>query len=428
MLIISAKYLLTMESEPMLDGAIAIENGEIIDVGREEDLLGRFESAEHEDFPNHVLMPGLINTHTHLDMSLHKDFAFDPVRSLTQEGDFVHWLISCIDHKKKSNPDRQREAVEVGIEACIESGTTCVGDMGNFEGIFQCLEQSGLRAVIFPEVLSYDSQVAKDLYETAFAIVEKYMEFDSDLVNVGIGPYSPYTLSRNILKIMAQYCRSSRIPLMIHAAESFAEMEFFYNSSGSIAEKLFPNIGWGEDLPPALNRTPIQYLDEIQFFQAAPILVGCITVTDEDIGRIHRSKAKVVWCPRSYDYLKLGQPPIEKLLNQGILVGLGTDGISSTNTLSLWDEMRAALELSPIKNKRALAKDLLAMATRNGAQVLGIEAETGSLTRAKRADYIIVEAKDLGSLDDIYLYLVQQTRTYHIHRVAVAQNLLKMIN
>src|SRR3990167_5327997 len=229
--IISAKYLLSIDTDPLMDGAIAVENGEIIDVGKEEELLARYEDPLHEDYPNHILMPGLINAHTHLDMSLHKNFPFDPVRSVAVDVNFIDWLISCIEYKRSARADRLRQAVEEGIKACLESGTTCVGDMGSFEGIFQSLEQAGLRAVVFPEVLSYDPRVTKDLFESALAIVEKYIEYDSDLISVGVGPYSPYTLSRNILKIMSQYSRSAQIPIMIHAAESFSEMEFFYNST-----------------------------------------------------------------------------------------------------------------------------------------------------------------------------------------------------
>lgn len=410
-------------------GAIAVENGEIVDVGAEKDLRARYKNALREDYPGQVLLPGLINAHTHLDMTLHKDYPFDPVRSMTIDVNFVDWVMATIAHKKQTPQENLQNAVNQGLEACIEAGTTCVGDMGSYEGIFQCLEQVGIRAVIFPEVLSYDSFMAKDLYENALAIVEKYADFESERISVGIGPYSPYTLSRNILKIMAQYCKSSGLPLMMHTAESFSEMEFFYNSSGDIATLLFPNIGWGDNLPPAFGKTPIAYLDEINFFDCQPILVGCVQATREDLDRIAKKGAKIVWCPRSYDYLKVGLPPFRDILDKKIPLALGTDGISSTNTLSLWDELRFAYEMMTGGNVSVTAQDLFKMVTLHAARVLGLQDSIGSLAIGKKADYIVVDLDKKGKNEsDIYLNLLSHTKTYHVRKVVVEGQTLKSVN
>lgn len=426
--IISAKYVVTMEGEEIFDGAIAVEGDEIIDVGTEKDLLARYEDALHEDYPNHVILPGLINAHAHLDMTLHRDYPFDPVRSIGVDMSFVDWLLNCIEYKKTATPDKLRQAVEKGIEDSLEAGTTCVGDMGSFEGIFHSLDQAGLRAVIFPEVLSYDSSVAKDLYQTALAIVEKYMEYDSELISVGIGPYSPYTLSRNILRIMSQYCHSSKLPIMMHASESFSEMEFFYNSSGDIATRLFPNIGWGDNLPPAYHKTPIQHLEEIDFLSVSPILVGCSQMTPEDISRLAKYRAKVIWCPRSNEYLKLGRAPIKKMRDQKVCVALGTDGISSVNTLSLWDELRKAFELNAQEGWGLSAKELLAMVTTEASHALGLSQDIGSFSKGKKADYLVVEMGELSKGEDIYAHLIQNTKTYHLHKIVINGRTIKSIN
>lgn len=417
-----------MGSDPIFDGAIAIENGEIIDVGHESDLLARYKNTSHEDYSHHVLMPGLINAHTHLDMTHHKNFPFDPVRTMGAHVNFVEWLLSCIDYKKSGSPDRFRSAIDEGLNTCVEAGTTCIGDMGSFEGIFQILHEAGVRAVVFPEILSYDSMVAKDHFETALAVVEKYIDYDSDLINVGIAPYSPYTLSRNILKIMAQHCRSSHLPIMLHAAESFSETEFFYNSTGDIASLLFPNIGWGENLPPSFHTTPVAYLDQINFLDSEPILVGCVNVTKNDIDRMANKGAKAVWCPRSNYYLKLAKAPIASMREKGIVTALGTDGISSTNTLSLWDELRFAFETIRQKKNGLASQDLLQMVTKDAATVLGIDDEVGTLETGKRADYIVVDIGDFPPRGDIYSHLIQHTKNYHIHKVAVNGQTIKRVN
>lgn len=429
MQLITAKHLLTMDSDPISDGAIVVEEGKIIEVGKKEDLASQYPKATRHDYSNHVLMPGLINAHSHLEMSAHKNYPFDPVRSMAIEVNFIEWLIGCIEYKKTNSPDKFREAIQKGVEASIESGTTCVGDMGSFEGIFEILKDRGLRAVVFPELITYDSEVAQDLYQTALALVEKYENFDSGLITMGLAPYAPYTLSRNILKITAEYCGSCELPLMLHTAESFSELEFFYNSSGDIATRYFNYTGWGENLPPNFQKTPVEYLEGIGFLKAMPILVGCVHATQADIDRIGKAKAKVVLSPRANHYLQIGEAPLVLMHQRGIDIALGTDGIASTNTLSLWDELRFVQErLSHKESNPITGKDLLNMVTRNSAKVLGLEESVGTLTKGKKADYIVIDASDIPSSGDLFSELIKTTKTYHIQKVVVSGKVLKSSN
>lgn len=426
MQILSAKYLITLFGEPIVDGAVAVENGEIIDVGKEEDLLKRYASASHEDYPNSVIMPGLINCHTHLDMSFYKDYPGDPVRKPTDNTNFIDWLMGCLNYKRRADMVEMRQAVEWGVDECIQSGVTCVADMGNYEGIFAVLEQKGLRAVVFPEVISYDNAVSKDLFESAMAIVEKYQEEDSDLINVGMGPYSPFTLSRNILRILSQFCRSSQIPLMIHAAASFSEMEFFHNSSGDIATKLFPNIGWN-DLPPEHQRTPVQHLSQIGFLECSPILVGCTQTTETDLQHIAQSGSKIVLTPRSSCYLKLGKPDFAAMLRHKVLVCLGTDGIPAVDTLSLWDEMRAFVE--QYQGEVPLTgHQVLALVTTHAAHALGLGDEIGSIQKGKRADLIVVDVSDISEEGDLLMNLIKGVKNYQVKSVMVNGCNVKSMN
>lgn len=415
-----------MDGDVIPNGGMVIEKGEIVAVGEKRALQAQYPQAQSEHFETHALFPGLINCHTHLDLTAHKNYSGDPVRSLASEVHFSDWLLSTIDFKKNSSPETLRSAVEQGLEECIEAGTTSVADMGSFDGIIQTVEDKGMRAVLFPEVLSYSSAAAQNLYETAMALVEKYQETESDLITVGMGPYSPYTLSRNILKILAQYCRASGIPLMMHAAQSFAEMEFFYNSTGELADKLFPNIGWGDNLPPAFHKTPIEYLQEIGFLETQPLLVGCVNATQSDIERLAKAQAKVVWCPRSNHYLKLGRFPLVDYLEKGVTVVLGTEGLSSNNSYSLWDELRFASELS--HSQGITAKALLEMVTTQAAFALGLEKEVGSLSVGKRADYVAIDLSHMQFSEDIYSELLRSTHAYHVHKVVVNGKTLKSVN
>lgn len=426
MQLISAKHLLTMDLNPISDGAMVVEEDKIIAVGKKVDLAKEYPNAKPEDYPNHVLMPGLINAHVHLEMSRHRDYPFDPVRSIAMEVNFVEWLIGCLEYKKTNPPQNFSQAITEGLEACIESGTTCVGDMGSFEGIFEILKGQGLRGVIFPELIVYDSHVAQDLYQSALALIEKYENFDSGLITMGLAPYSPYTLSRNILKIVAEHCRSSDIPLMLHAAESFSEVEFFYNSSGDIADRYFKYTGWGENLPPNFKKTPLEYLHDISFLKAQPILIGCVHATPTDLDRIAAASAKVVVSPRANKYLQVGEVPLSSMIEKNICVALGTDGIASTNTLSLWDELRFVLEKLNEENANKIkGKNLLEMVTKNAAKVLGLGDSVGTLTPEKKADYIVVDASDFPPKGDLYSNLIQTTKSYHVKKVVVNGKTLK---
>ncbi|MBU0505250.1 MAG: amidohydrolase family protein [bacterium] len=426
MQILSANYLLTMTGDPIIDGAVAVEGGEIIDVGTEEALLNRYHEAAHEDYPNHVIMPGLINSHVHLDMSFYKDFHFDPVRTDGLVVNFIEWLMGNIHYKKTALPNEKRQAIEWAIDECFQSGTTCVADMSSYEGIFTILEQKNMRAVVFPEVLSIDNEMTKELFESAMAIIEKYADYDSDLVSVGAGPFSPYMLSRNLLKIMAQVSSSSEVPIMIHAAESFSEMEFFHNSSGDIASKLFPNIGWDE-LPPEHQKTPIQHLSFIGFLEASPILVGCAQVTDTDLDHIAKSGSKVVITSRSHENLQQGIAPYRRLKERSIITALGTDGIPSVENLSLWDEMRAFVQHHSDANALT-GHEVLSMVTIAAAQALGLQDEIGSIEKGKKADLILIDLTSVPTEGDLAMNLIKNVNNYAIKSVMVSGKNVKSMS
>ena len=418
MQMITAKWVFPMNGPPISGGAVVLEGETILDVGTEADMVRRYPHTDRSDFPQHFVLPGLINCHTHLDVSNYQNYPGDPVRKM--DGgiiNYVDWLLDLFRYKRKATPALYHDAVESGVAACLRAGTTCVGDMGNYEGIFAMLEQKNMRGVIFPEVVNIDSQISKNLFETAMALVEKYQDMKSDLVRVGLGPYSPYTLSRNVLRILAQYCRSSQLPLMIHAAATFQEMEFFHNSTGDIAAKLFPNMGW-DDLPPAHHRTPIQHLLQIGFLDCQPLLVGCTQTTEDDLDVIAKSGAKIVVTARAGQSLQQGFPDLKKIMERKILTVIGTDGLPSVNSLSLWDEMRFFYET--YRSKVSLSgQQMLAMVTSQAALALGLQNEVGTLSKGKKADLIVVEATTVSEQGDLLLNLIQQTREQHMALVMV---------
>ncbi len=422
--IIAAAYALPMINGcPVVeDGAIACELGKIMAFGTRAELVERFPEAEVKNYPNEILLPGLVNAHCHLDLIDFQEQALIEADIMLPSQDFIDQIISSIEYKHDADPKRVIAGVQRGIDRLIETGTTCIGDMTHFEGSFHLIAEAGLRAVVFPEILAGRTEAAQARFEVALALVDKYTDASHDRIRVGLGPYAPYLLSRNLLKIISQHAREAGIQLQIHAAESFAEMEFFFDSQGPIATELFPSLGW-QDLPPAQHKTPVQYLSEIGFLEAPATIIGGLHLAANDFPILRRQLTRIVYCPSSNEAMKHGTFPYGKLREFGIPLGLGTDSWGSRKGFSLWDEMRQAVMTgsTPLPTPR----EALQMATIGGARCLGLDHLTGTLEEGKKADYILVHAVEFSDDDECYKQLISKTEPQHVKCVVVNGHILK---
>lgn len=421
---------MTSDCPVIKDGAVAVELDRIHAFGTVEELKARFPQAEVRNYPEGILMPGLVNAHCHLDLvAFHNPQTF-PGEEITLEapGEFTQHLLDSIEFKHDAPPEKIIEGIQRGINRLIETGVTCVGDMTHFEGTFKLLRETGLRAVVFPEVLAGRGEAAQHKFEVALALIEKYTDATHTRVQVGIGPYAPYLLSRNLLKIISQHAKDASIPVMIHVAESFAEMEFFFDSQGPIATDVFPNLGW-QDLPPAQRKTPVSYLSEISFFEAPTTIVGGLHLSAKDFPLLARHLARVVWCPTTNDIMKHGSFPYAKLQEYGIPTGLGTECWLGRLGFNLWDEMRTARSQGS-STQPPTAREALHMGTMGGARALGIDHVTGSLEDGKKADYIVVQVPNWSEMEGeeaLYERLIEGTEPHHVHHVSVGGNVLKSL-
>jgi cytosine/adenosine deaminase-related metal-dependent hydrolase len=203
-------------------------------------------------------------------------------------------------------------------------------------------------------------------------------------------------------------------------AESFQEVEFFFDTGGEIADKLFPRVGWDQFRSPCVRKTPVEYLHDMGFMRCAPSMVHCVQVSDADIDRIVASQAQVVLCPRSNFYLGVGSAPWERFLEKNVILALGTDSLASNQSLSMWDEMRFLMEaagdtLNPLQ--------VLYMATMGSAKALGMEKEIGSLEEGKMADLVAIRLKENDlTQNSIFGHLVEHTFDPDIEMVMVGGN------
>ncbi len=428
MKVLTARFLLPIASAPIENGAILLgDNGTLSDVGPRDKILKKYPDAVIEEFANSVLMPGLVNAHSHLDLFRYGTRRSEKDLEESIPPNFFDWLMGSWEFRKKLTPSDRRQSIEDGCRQLVRVGTTTAGDAGYYAGVLQVLAHSPLRLVLFPELVSGGEPGGTEGYEAALTQVDELIAASAQnpKISVGLAPYAAYTLSRHILKIISEQARRLGIPIKIHVAESFQEMQFFFESSGEIAEKLFPKIGWADQIPPEHHKTPIQYLQSIGFLDNHPTLVGCNHLSGSDIEIIARSGSKVVHSPRANTRLKLGHPPLKKLRAAGIPVALGTDGNAALFSLSLWDEMRFIQENYP-KSVQPTSKDLLQMATLEGAKALGLEKKIGSLEIGKQADLLAVSVPKNTKLTQLADGLINRTTERDITAVFVNGKCIKL--
>ena len=364
--IYSARWVLPMaSSSPIEHGAVAVDGALIVGVGFAVDLRARFPEARVEDFGQSVILPGLVNTHTHLELTALRGYLEN------EESNFYAWLRKLtLARLERMTPDDIRVSATWGACEAVRAGITCVGDASDSAMMSMlALRDVGLRGVVFQESFGPDPRLVDENFAKLKGKVEQLREVETDLVRVGVSPHAPYTVCRPQLELIADFAISERLPLMMHAAESAAEESFLRDGTGLFAEGFAKRgIEW---TPPGIST--IQYLKHAGILETQPLLAHCIRVDDEDIETLKQTGSKVAHCPKSNAKLGHGRAPLAKFLAAGVTVGLGSDSVASNNTCDLLEEARFAL-LSA-QNPSLKASQILAAAIQDGILREGAQAD-----------------------------------------------------
>ncbi len=418
MKILAADYVLPISSEPIAGGACAIEKTKIVAVGTKAAMRARFPETEVIDYGEAAILPGLVNCHSHLEITLMRGFLDDV------EADFYSWLMKLTTTRaeKLIESDIKIAALAGALEG-VRAGVTCFGDIGRF-GVagFEALKTNGLRGVIYQETefSPNNTTAAADFARLKDKFLE-LKETETDLVKVGISPHAPYTVSRALFEKITDYAIAENIKISVHAAESKEETDFFQTGAGFFAElyrKL--NLEWR-----APHVSPIRYLSDIGALRAKPLLAHCVKVSDADIELIAETDSRVAHCPKSNAKFGHGSAPFEKFLNQKIRVGFGSDSVASNNTCDILEEARFAALLarsSETKNQFLDARTIIEAATIGGATALGLEREIGTLEAGKQADLIVVSLDNLAQMPvhDVYSALLFASNARDVKMTMVA--------
>jgi len=349
-------------------GSIAIDGTSIVAVDRPDTIAARYTAAQTIDARGDVVMPGLINTHTHAPMVLFRGLADDLA--------LMEWLDRYIfpAEAKTVSPEFVRIGARLAALEMIESGTTTFADMYYFEEeVARETKAAGLRGVLGETIIQFPVADAKTPGE-GLARTERFIKAfkDDPLITPAVAPHAPYTNDRATLVACAELARRYGVPLFTHFSETEGEV------ATSRAEHM---------------ATPAEYLDAIGFLGPRTIVEHGVWVTDADIQILKRRGVAVSHNPESNMKLASGIAPVTKYLAAGVMLGLGTDGAASNNDLDMFEAMRQAAFLAKLGTRdptAVSAQTALDLATLGGARALGLEAMIGSIEPGKRADLITV--------------------------------------
>ena len=392
MIITCEKLAAAKPDIPLIDnGAVAINKGTILAAGAADKIKERFSGHRIYRLRNAVLLPGLVNLHTHLELP--------PILDAIRAKSFPDWVLNLIQAKKTLTPDDYAAAVKTNLVALVHTGTTSIAEICTHGESPALLEKTGLRATIFHEIISMNSV-------RPFTSLSSLSPHPSSLIHHGFSPHTPYTVSEAVFRQIKKSAQAKHLRLCMHVAESKEELRLLQRKKSGL-EKLYQLAGWDLSLAPK-GSSSFEYLNRIRLLSPNLLAVHAVQVTDNDIKLIEKSETSVAHCPRSNKETGVGRMPLKKFLNAGITVGLGTDSLASVPSLNMWDEMRYALRIH--RRDGVTAKDIFKLATVGGAQALGMDNEIGTLEPGKKADIIAVPLpkKDTG---DLYSDLLRETKS-----------------
>jgi cytosine/adenosine deaminase-related metal-dependent hydrolase len=415
-LIYSARWVVPITSPPIQDGAIAIDGSTIVAVGSRVQLLSDFPGARVKEFGDAVILPGLVNVHSHLELTVMRGFLE------REENDFFAWLRKLtVARMAMTGDDLLASAVLGSIEAA-RAGITCLGDSSSFATqSIRALKEIGLRGIVYQESFGPDPRLAEENVAKLRDQLSEMRAMETDLVRAGVSPHAPYTVSARQLEMISRLAIEDGLPLMMHAAESDAEQAFITEGCGPFAEGLKSRgIEWQ-----APGVSSIRYLSDHGVLKTRPLLAHCINVDEADLELIKNADASIGHCPKSNAKLRHGRAPFGKFIQHGIDVGLGSDSVASNNTCDILEEARFATLMArgvlsearpsgrarsadvraselrdPVSSNPGLpygrasdtvsAGDALFAATLGGARALGLDDQIGALKEGMQADIAVV--------------------------------------
>jgi len=405
-LIVLGGTVLTLDAQENVlpDGAVAIRDGRILAVGQRRQIERRYRSRRRLEARGHLILPGLVNAHTHVAMTL--------FRGVKDDQELMTWLQKYMFplEARFVSPEFVRSGARLACWEMIASGTTTFADGYFFEeAVAQVADEAGLRAVPGQGVLDVPTPDAKGAAE-GLARAEKYLSdwHGHPRVTPALFPHACYTVTPETFRKARDLAARYGAPVLTHLSESQGEMAMVRERYGT---------------------TPVRHLATHGLLDKSLTAAHCVWVDDEEIALLASHGVGVVHCAESNMKLGSGIAPVGKMLASGLALGLGTDGPASNNDLDLFGEMGTVAKLHKVSTRdptAAPAREVVRLATAGGAAALHMEKEIGSLEPGKKADLIVVGTSGPGALPlyDPYSYLVYAARADAVETVIVEGKIL----
>ena len=378
----TAAWLINPDVPPVVGGAILVRDGLVAATGTLAELKARY-SATVVEYHDCAILPGFVNAHTHLELThfpswrLRTHVDYNPRR-------FSDWVIQLIKITRGLHTDDFRASLVEGLRKCVESGTTAVGDIVTHYELLPSYAVPPLGGRLFFEALGHEPARFNERLNQALIAAES---LGDGHLHPGLSPHAPYTTGEVNLPLIRDVAASRGLPLAVHLSESQAETDFIFDTSGPLADEFYPFVGWQQHLSPPRHCSSTELLDRFGLLTSATLAVHCVHVTLGDAQILKQRGVTVCLCPRSNDRLDVGRAPLALFRKLGIPLALGSDSLASNDSISLWDEMRFALDLFAGELSPA---DVFRMVTTGGAAALGLPDRIGSLEVGKRADFQII--------------------------------------
>ena len=390
-----ARWILPIERPPIEGGWIRVSGGRIAELGD-----GRA-PGNPEDLGDVAILPGLVNAHTHLELSWMAGLV-PPAASMN---DWIRSLMRLRRGGSSLGAPAEDEAAREAAKTAHDTGTALVGDISNLFTTPAVLRKAGLGGVVFHELLGFSAPDPARMVKQAWQRVRESeaalasADSPDDLpIRGSVVAHAPYSVSPALFSEIARAAAADK-PLSVHLGESPEEVEFLRSGGGPIRASL-EELGVWTDTWRVPECDPVQYLVDLKYLQPGTLIVHGVYLTDDGLDRLRRAKAVLVTCPRSNVWVGAGPPRLSHFYASGVPVAVGTDSLASTPTLSLFDELSEMRRIAP----EVAAASLLESATRVGARALGLSREFGTLAAGKRA--VLVRVHIPAAVTDVEEYLV----------------------
>ena len=385
-----------------LDGILAIKESQIVYVGQENQEILK-QADQIIDYQGAWIMPGLVNCHTHSAMT--------GLRGIRDDSNLHEWLENYIwPAEAEFTPEMTTKAVKEALTEMLQSGTTTFNDMYNPNGvdiaeIYEAVKVSKMRCYFSPTLFSSDVETTAETIARTQAVIETIKDYQDPNFKVMVAPHSPYSCSRDLLEASLELAKEENIPLHIHVAETQEE-------SGIILKRY--------------GKRPLAFLDKLGYLNHQAVFAHGVELNEGEIERLADSQVSIAHNPISNLKLASGIAPVVQLQKAGVAVGIATDSVASNNNLDMFEEGRTAALLQKMKSGDASQfpiETALKALTIEGAKVLGMADEIGSLEVGKQADFLVIQPQGkihLQPQENMLSHLVYAVKSSDVNDVYIA--------